>query len=154
MTHPEKAVELFYTGYNCAQSVLLAFSDVTGFDESTSLRLASSLGAGIGGAREVCGAVNVAAMVLGLVSGYEVPGDITVKRAHYARVTELLDAFRADYKTVVCRELLRGIRLSNVASERTPEYYKTRPCVNFIRRSAEILDGMLEEAPHNSRPET
>ncbi len=145
MTHPEKAVELFYTGYNCAQSVLLAFSDVTGFDESTSLRLASSLGAGIGGAREVCGAVNVAAMVYGLVRGYDIPNDVAVKRAHYAKVTEILDAFRADYETVICRELLKGIKLSNIASERTPEYYKTRPCVKFIRRAAEILDDMLEK---------
>lgn len=143
MTHPEKAVELFYTGYNCAQSVLLAFSDMTGFDESTSLRLASSLGAGIGGAREVCGAVNVAAMVYGLVRGYEIPNDVKVKRAHYAKVTELLDAFRADYETVICRELLKGIKLSGVASGRTPEYYKTRPCVKFIRRVSEILDDML-----------
>lgn len=145
MTHSEKAVEHFYEGYNCAQSVMLAFSDVTGFDEMTSVHLASSLGAGIGGAREVCGAVNVAAMVYGLIKGYDIPNNVEVKQAHYAKVTELLDAFRADYGTVICRELLAGIKLSNVASERTPEYYKTRPCEKFIRRAAEILDDMLEK---------
>ena len=30
MTHSEKAAELFLQGYNCAQAVLAAFSDVTG----------------------------------------------------------------------------------------------------------------------------
>lgn len=143
MTHSEKAAELYYSGYNCAQSVFCAFSDVTGFDESTSLRLASSLGAGIGGAREVCGAISASAMVLGLIKGYDVPDDLALKRAHYARVTDLVEGFRADFETVVCRELLRGIKLSSVPSERTPEYYRTRPCAKFIRRAAELLDEAL-----------
>ena len=41
MTHREKAIENFYKGYNCAQSVLLAFCDVTGLDEETAERLAA-----------------------------------------------------------------------------------------------------------------
>lgn len=146
MTHPEKAAELYFSGFNCAQSVFCAFSDVTGFDEKTSLRLASSLGAGIGGAREVCGALTACAMVLGLVKGYDVPDDLALKRAHYARVTELLDGFRSEFGTVVCRELLRDLKLSNVPSERTPDYYRQRPCVKFIRYAAELLDEALEKA--------
>ena len=143
MTHPEKAVELYYSGFNCAQSVFCAFSDVTGFDERTSLRLASSLGAGIGGEREVCGAITAGAMVLGIARGYDVPDDLSLKRVHYARVTEFVEGFRADFGAIVCRELLRGLKVSNVPSERTPEYYRTRPCAKFIRRAAELLDEML-----------
>ena len=32
MTHGEKAEALFYEGYNCAQSVLMAFEDETGLE--------------------------------------------------------------------------------------------------------------------------
>lgn len=140
MDHIKEAADNFMKGYNCAQSVLLAFTDVTGLDEHTSVLIGSSLGAGISGAREVCGAVNAAAIVLGLCKGYDVPGDINVKRAHYAKVTEMLDEFRAAYDTVVCRELLAGLKISNIASERTPEYYKTRPCLRVIMKAAEIVE--------------
>ena len=143
MTHPEKAAELFLAGYNCAQAVFCAFSDVTGLDESTSLRLASSLGGGVAGAREICGAASAGAMVLGIAKGYDVPDDPAAKKAHYARVTEFLDAFRADFDTVVCRELLAGLKVSNVPSERTPEYYRTRPCARFVERAAALLDEAL-----------
>ena len=33
--HGKKAKELFLQGYNCAQSVLLAFGDLTGLEEDT-----------------------------------------------------------------------------------------------------------------------
>ena len=145
MTHPEKATELFLSGFNCAQAVFCAFSDVTGIDEATSLRLASSLGGGVGGARELCGAVNAGAMVLGIAKGYDTPDDPGAKREHYARVTKYLDTFRADFDTVVCRELLAGLKVSGVPSERTPEYYRTRPCARFVRRAAELLDEALAE---------
>ena len=46
--HTEKAVALFTQVYNCAQSVFVAFSDVTGIDEKLAKRLSSSFGAGMG----------------------------------------------------------------------------------------------------------
>ena len=47
-THAEKACRLFSEGMNCAQSVFVAFCDVTGLDEETAMRLSSSFGAGMG----------------------------------------------------------------------------------------------------------
>ena len=52
MSHSEKAVALFKSGYNCAQAVFVAFSDVTGLDEKTALMLSSSFGGGMGRMRE------------------------------------------------------------------------------------------------------
>ena len=46
--HTEKAAALFTQGYNCAQSVFVAFSDVTGMDEELAKRLSSSFGGGMG----------------------------------------------------------------------------------------------------------
>ena len=58
MTHRTLAEQNFENGYNCAQAVLLAFSDLTGLEERTALSLASSFGGGMGRLREVCGAVS------------------------------------------------------------------------------------------------
>ena len=42
MDHRERAVSLFMEGYSCAQSVFGAFSDVTGLDFDTAMRLFKS----------------------------------------------------------------------------------------------------------------
>lgn len=61
-----RAMEYHEKGLNCGQSVLLAFADITGFSEEQSMALASGFGGGLrcGG---VCGVVNAAAVVLGMV---------------------------------------------------------------------------------------
>ena len=58
MSYAEKARELFKSGYNCAQAVVLAFEDVTGIDNTMATKLSSSFGGGMGRLREVCGAVS------------------------------------------------------------------------------------------------
>ena len=65
MDHGMKAAELFLGGYNCAQSVAVAFCDVTGLEEKFAARMVSSFGGGMGRIREVCGAVSGMFFVLG-----------------------------------------------------------------------------------------
>ena len=42
MDKQELAVNYFSNGYNCAQSVVVAFSDVTGLDEKFSAKMVSN----------------------------------------------------------------------------------------------------------------
>ena len=51
--YSEKAANNFRDGYNCAQSVLLAFANQVGLKEDEALKLASSFGGGMGRLREV-----------------------------------------------------------------------------------------------------
>ena len=46
--HSIRAGELFLAGYNCSQSVVAAFCDVTGLTEDFSAKLSSSFGGGMG----------------------------------------------------------------------------------------------------------
>ena len=73
--HSDLARDLFLEGYNCSQAVVLAFSDETGLDKETSLRMASPFGLGISKLREVCGAVSGMFMVVGLLNGFTDPTD-------------------------------------------------------------------------------
>ena len=170
VSHAERARELFYSGYNCAQSVFCAFTDVTGFDLDTSARLASSFGAGLGRLREVCGCVSGAAMVLGAVEGYDDPSDKNAKKEHYERVREFAAHFRESEGSIICKELLaRGktgrkseadrnadsadgvkipekVEIGGEPEERTAEYYKKRPCPDLVYRAAEILEDMLSDS--------
>ena len=147
MDHGMKAAELFLGGYNCAQAVVVAFSDLTGLEESFSARLASSFGGGMGRMREVCGAVSGMLMVAGLVYGYAVPGDDTVKREHYARVQELAGHFREEVGSIVCREILKNPPSDPNPTPRTAEFYKTRPCARMVLLAGQTLDRYLAEHP-------
>lgn len=62
-----RAEELFHEGYNCSQSVVLAFADLTGVDEAMLEKISIGLGGGVGRLREVCGAVSGMAMVAGFI---------------------------------------------------------------------------------------
>ena len=143
--HGTLAERNFHNGYNCAQSVLLAFYDVTGLDDKTAAMLASSFGGGLGRMREVCGAVSGAAMVLGLVRGCSDPDDRESKKAHYARVREFAEKFKERNGSIICRELLSGVQTAEGGDpeERTQAYYQKRPCAALCRSAAEILQTML-----------
>ncbi len=143
--HAEYARELFYKGYNCSQAVFCAFCDVTGLDIDTAAQISSSFGGGMGRLREVCGTVSGALLVLGMVRGYSDPEDPRAKSDHYHLVQEFAARFKENNGSIVCRELLKGVEVSAgpEPEARTPEYYKKRPCPNYVYESARIVEEML-----------
>ena len=144
-TKSEKAVELFHTGYNCAQSVFCAFCEDFGMDFKTGLKLSSSFGGGMGRLREVCGAVSAMFMIAGLKFGYTEPNNDTIKQAHYERIQKLAAEFEEKHKTIICREILglpKG-KDSPVPSKRTEEYYASRPCEKCIADAARIIEKFI-----------
>ena len=145
--HAKKAGDLFLSGCSCSQAILCAFEDVTGLDQGTAMRLASSFGGGMGRMREVCGSVSASLMVLGLLYGYETPGDYEAKKLHYALVQEFAKRFMERRGSIVCRDILKGIATddSPIPSERNEEYYKKRPCLFVIEDAAYILEEMIKE---------
>jgi len=147
VSHAERASELFVSGYNCAQAVFAAFSDITGMDEKEALKLASSFGGGIGRMREVCGAFSGIAMVAGILYGYDDTNDDKKKAEHYALIQRMGKEFKDEFGTVVCRELLISLKKdsSPVPDKRTEQYYKERPCARFVRKAAEIMDRIIDE---------
>ena len=147
MTRREMAMANFMKGYNCSQSIVLAFADMLDIDEAALLRLSSSFGGGMGRLREVCGSVSGMFMVAGLLYGYDRPETGEKKAEHYARIQELAHRFEEKHGSIVCRELL-GLSVRHdipVPEARTSEYYKKRPCPEIIGDAAEILDGYIKE---------
>jgi len=142
--HEKIAEELFLSGYNCAQSVFAAFSDLTGISVEDSARLASSFGGGMCGLRSTCGSVSGMLMALGAVKGYSNPTDHDGKTAQYKVGKALTEEFAELLGSVTCRELLAGLKLSSAPSVRTEEYYRSRPCAKFCAVAAHLLDNYLE----------
>lgn len=142
VNYSQKAGENFRSGYNCAQSVFLAFAKEVGYSENEALKLSSSFGGGMGRLREVCGACSAMFMIAGILKGYTEPNNDEVKAEHYKLIQDLAGEFKSKYGTIVCRELLglkEGEEETYIPSKRTEEYYQERPCENFIRYAAEIV---------------
>lgn len=142
------AREYFRQGYNCAQSVLLAFQDVTGLTAVQSATFASGFGGGMGRLREVCGAVSGMIFIAGALSPFTDPSDKEAKKDCYTLVQEFAEAFRKENGSIVCRELL-GLRLarkdSPVPEARTGQYYSSRPCERLVGCAAEIVARKLND---------
>ena len=145
------AYAAFYKGYNCCQSVAVAFAEEMGMTEKQVLQLSAGFGGGFGRMREVCGAFSGITLVLGALYGSDDPAK---KTALYTEV----QALAAEYKTrngrgsLICRELL-GLKQaegSPVASPRTEEYYKKRPCPELCRLAADILGAYIEAHPRKN----
>lgn len=153
-TRPEKAERLFREGYNCSQSVFMAFSDVYGIDEELASRLSASFGGGMGRMREVCGAVSGMLMVAGLETGATKGSDKEGKKANYQMVQKLAEEYREKTGSIICRELLgldENAPMEAKPAERTEEYYKKRPCVELVRQAAEILEHNFFERSEKTR---
>jgi len=61
----EKALTNFRSGFNCAQSVLIAFQEDNGPDTESIMALAAGFGGGMGRLQQTCGALTGAFMAIG-----------------------------------------------------------------------------------------
>ena len=147
MDREYRAAQLFVEGYNCAQAVIMAFSDLIEMDEKTCAKISSSFGGGMGRMREVCGAVSGMLMVAGLLYGYDGPEEGDIKKAHYTRVQELAESFRAEAGSIICREILKNPPSDPNPSPRTEEYYKQRPCVRMVTTAVRAMEAYISKNP-------
>ena len=142
----EQAAANFLSGCNCAQAVLMAYADVLGLTQEQAAMVAVGHGGGMGRLRLHCGAFSAAVMLAGAIEGSD-----GAKKEHrpqtYARVQEIYRRFIEVNGTVSCAELLgrAGVPEDPTPEERTPEYYRKRPCERVIRSACKIVDEMLAE---------
>ena len=143
-----KAGGLFKQGYNCSQSVAGAWADIYNVDTEMVMKLATSFGAGIGRMRETCGAACGMFILAGLETGCTDPTNPSGKSNNYKVIQELAASFKEINGSINCGELL-GLReikeekITHIPQERTPEYYKKRPCVEMVESAARIYGKFL-----------
>lgn len=150
-----KAKRLFKEdGYNCCQAVVLAYNDVFSVDDDTAAAVSSGFGGGMGRMREVCGSVSGMVMLAGLMAPASDPSIKVDRTRNYALVQEMAEDFRKLNGSIVCKELLGLVPMgSNGAvakespepSDRTPEYYKKRPCEELVGIAARIVGEKILE---------
>ena len=134
----EIAKKYFLQGFNCCQAVVLAFKDELKLSEEEIKQITIGFGGDLARQRLTCGAVSGMAMVLGALKS-----DGQDKAAAYAMIKNACDDFKAETGSIICAEMLSGEILkdkSTVPEERSPEYYKKRPCADLCYLAAEIAE--------------
>jgi C_GCAxxG_C_C family probable redox protein len=140
MKPSENAVELYKSGFNCAQSVFASFCEKYGIDKEQGLKFCCGFGGGVRSG-EICGAVSGAVLVIGLKYGNNNAEDKDSKATCYSKTTEFLEIFKEQNGYIVCKNLL-GYDISTKDGMRQAKengLFNTT-CVELVRSSAEILE--------------
>lgn len=129
-------------GYNCCQSVLLAFADVLENNKLATKEVLSIIGSGFGGGtarmREVCGSFNGAAMMAGFIKPADKPEEKQSRNENYSLIQEMAKEFKEiNGGSIICRELL-GITRS-YESVPHPSHRAKLPCAQIIGNTAFIV---------------
>ena len=145
MTKGEKAQSLFKQGYNCSQSVALAFDEEMGLEKDMIAKIISGFGGGMGRMREVCGCVSGMVFVISSLYGYSDPKDFDSKKELYQRINQVANTFKEKNGSIICKELLGLEKKDGIVPEkRTDAYYKKRPCSELCKIAGYILEDYIK----------
>nr|WP_325296947.1 C-GCAxxG-C-C family protein [uncultured Dysosmobacter sp.] len=148
--HCELASAYHKQGFNCCQSVLAAFSDLTGLSEQASFDIGGGFGAGAG-TGELCGAVSGAVMTLGLVTPVDASDPVGSKKRTVALSRELQKRFSEKFGALRCRELLQNKFTPDDTTPAAKAMGLTGHCDIMIVTAVEIVEEMLaERAQHTA----
>ncbi|MBQ8844456.1 MAG: C_GCAxxG_C_C family protein [Clostridia bacterium] len=139
----EEAIKNFREGYNCSQSVIKAYADVVGIDEEKLLSLSSTLGTGMGGLKQTCGAVSAMFMILGAVEN-KIQTDPLERANLYKKVRELAGKFQEENNSINCKDLIDYTMSDEFDEKFSKEKFNyKRPCEKFVLNVCEIIDKFI-----------
>jgi len=129
------AVSLFLSGYNCAESVLLALSKHQNVKSRIIPKIATPFGGGIARTGSVCGCVTGALMAIGLRLGRT--KNTEEREPAYTVTTSFLDNFEDRFGSLLCRDLT-GCDLRTIKGHKRWEKIKNK-CANYVKGAVEIV---------------
>ncbi|MBK3518545.1 C-GCAxxG-C-C family protein [Carboxylicivirga marina] len=140
------AIDAFYNGNNCAQSVIKAYVEDLQFNEDQALDMALGFGGGMGKMQKACGAVTGAYMVIGLHNSKEIQ-DVDERKT---KTPEMIQLFRKQFcqrhQTDQCVHLL-GCDIRTEAGQQLfkENNLKEKVCSKCIESSIAILEDMFKQ---------
>lgn len=127
----KKALENHKNGYNCAQAVTCAYSDLFGVDEKDAFKMTEAFGFGMG-TMGTCGAVSAMAALVGMKMSDGNLDKPETKKQCYKMIKEMTNQFKEMNQSVICAEI-KGVGSGTVL----------RSCDGCIEDAARIVEEML-----------
>lgn len=125
-------------GYNCAQSVVLAYNDIFDLDTETATKASCGFGAGVGKLRQICGCVSGMAFLSGFLKKSPTEPNTLSKFEVYNLVQELSNSFKEVTGSVICSEMLGLDGNKN-------SFVKKLPCTELVALATRIFGNKIKE---------
>ena len=139
-----KAIELFSGQYNCAQSVLLSFSDMLGANPAILEKIALGFGGGMGRLQKTCGAVTGAFMVISLYTANSTKNEEERTALVRSRIKEFHQRFIAIHDKSDCCDLLGyDVNSEEGRHKIEQENLKEKICMPCVQDAVEILEQLI-----------
>ena len=138
-----RSVELFKSGFFCAESVLQALAESQGIQSDLIPRIATGFCSGISRTCGICGAVSGAIMGINLVAGRNSPTDSI--EVSYTLTQELISRFEMQYGSINCRQLI----CCDLATEEGQRYFMENKlmdkCLKYAEGATSIAVSIIAE---------
>ncbi len=147
MTRQEDATLYFADTFNCSQAVFTVFGKEQGLTEDQCLKIGCAFGGGMGLQQYTCGAVTGALMSIGLHFGRGLNDNISKKEDTYKKTVEFFKEFKKRHGSIVCKELLQGLNMTDPQDRKKIEelgLFQT-VCAKYVQDAVEIIEQLIGE---------
>jgi C_GCAxxG_C_C family probable redox protein len=145
---PQRSLELFRSGFFCAESVLQAIAESQGIQSDLIPRIATGFCSGISRTGGMCGAVSGGIMGIGLVAGRNSPTES--EEPTYTLAQKLISAFEKQYGSVNCRQLIH----CDLATESGQRYFMNNHlmerCLQYAGDATRLAISLISELHDSS----
>jgi C_GCAxxG_C_C family probable redox protein len=139
----QRSVELFKSGYFCAESVLMALAESQGIHSDLIPKIATGFCSGISRTCGMCGAVSGAIMGINLMAGRSSPAESL--EPSYTLAQKLISQFERQFGSANCRQLI-GCDLASEAGQRTfMENNLMERCYEYAAEATRMAISLMAE---------
>ena len=144
---PQRSLELFRSGFFCAESVLQAIAESQGIQSELIPRIATGFCTGVSRTGGMCGAVSGAIMGINLVAGRN--SSVESLEASYALTQKLISRFESQYGSINCRQLI-GCDLATEARQRYfMKNHLMESCLQYAEGVTSMATWIIAESQHS-----
>ena len=134
MNRKERALKLFYDGYNCTQAIMIAYHDLVDIDETLAFKLSSGFEGGIAKLGKTCGTLNASIMLLSLRYGETNKDDTESKMKRRNIIRDFVHEFEEHHEN--------GINCIDILREEKDKVYTmhSEKCARTVSEVCDLLD--------------
>ena len=139
----QRSLELFTSGYYCAESVLLALAEHQGLQSDLIPKIATGFCSGISRTCGMCGAVSGAIMGINLVAGRSSPSESV--EPSYSLTQKLISQFEKEYGSVNCRQLTGCDLATETGQQYFTENNLMERCLQYVGGATRMATSLIAE---------
>jgi len=130
------ALRYFEDGFNCAQSVFMAYDYITALSSAEAARIMSGFGGGVGKSGGMCGAFTAVVALIGSGHGREKAEQMDRQANTYSLVQKAMGDFENRFGSINCHNLLGNDILARGVKEKA----RDEVCPELLEFACDLVE--------------